>query len=120
MDDPRLLLPELERHLLKPEVRSDRNAVSALLADDFMEFGASGRVWSRAEILAELATEPLVHLDASNFHVAMLSPELALVTYRSSRVQPNQPPRQALRSSIWRLQGDHWRIVFHQGTQIPA
>ena len=116
MDDPQLLLPQLEQHLLKPEVRADRNAVSALLAEDFREFGVSGKVWSRSEILAQLAAESPVDLQASDFKITMLSPSIALVTYRSTRSRPGQPPRHALRSSIWQLQEGHWRILFHQGT----
>src|ERR1700744_5965505 len=62
--DPVLLvhLRELEEHLLIPSVRKDADAVSALLADDFLEYGSSGRIYSRAEILAALQDEPPAEL----------------------------------------------------------
>jgi hypothetical protein len=119
MEDPTLLLPELECLLLRPGVRGDADAVGNLLAEDFREFGASGRVWSREAILVELAAEESVGLEASEFQVAMLCPAVALVTYRSVRSVRGEPQRQALRSSLWRLEGEQWRMFFHQGTAIP-
>ena len=119
MDDRRLLLPELERRLLNPEVRRNPHAVAALLGEGFREFGASGKIWTREAILAELASEPPLSIQASDFLVTMLSPEIALVTYHSSRMESGQPTRQALRSSLWQLQDDCWRVIFHQGTLIP-
>jgi hypothetical protein len=44
----------LERALLTREVRSSAAALDALLDPEFTETGASGRRWTRAEILAEL------------------------------------------------------------------
>ena len=46
-----------ELRLLQPLVRRSRADVDALLDPEFAEFGASGRRWSRAEILASLAGE---------------------------------------------------------------
>ena len=47
----------LESLLLKPDVRRDRGRMEELLAEDFVEFGASGRLWSREAIIAELGNE---------------------------------------------------------------
>jgi len=38
----------LEERLLQTDFRRDRKAVSKLLANDFREFGSSGRVWNKA------------------------------------------------------------------------
>jgi hypothetical protein len=48
----------LEEQLRNPLVRSSREALSRLLADDFLEFGASGRVHNRREILDNLPLGP--------------------------------------------------------------
>ena len=56
------LLVKLERRLMDPVFRKDRARVSALLAEDFREFGSSGCVWSRDDILnpsETLQTAPL-------------------------------------------------------------
>ena len=39
---------ELELQLLDPAVRGNRVAVEQLLHPDFVEVGASGRIWDRA------------------------------------------------------------------------
>lgn len=47
-----------ELALLRPAVRGDRATVVALLHEDFVEFGASGRIWNRAQIADALARDP--------------------------------------------------------------
>ncbi len=46
----------LETLLLKPEVRSSREELGKLLADDFVEFGSSGSVYRKSDTLASLTT----------------------------------------------------------------
>ena len=104
----------LERSLHSSAVRSDPEATGELLAEDFREFGASGRVFSRKEILAELAGETAYPIDGLDFECRLLSSDLALLTYVST-----SPGRRARRTSLWRLEGAQWRCFFHQGTPIP-
>jgi hypothetical protein len=101
----------LEKSLHNPALRAGSEAVSRLLSPDFFEFGASGRVWSREAILAHLATEAPAHITSRDFVCHTLSAGIALLTYISETQQ-----RCVLRSSLWRLEGDTWRLVFHQGT----
>jgi hypothetical protein len=107
-------LIELELRLHAPSTRKDSAATAELLSDTFREFGASGRVWDRAGIIAELSIETPNQMVSENFECERLSSELALLTYVC-----NHPTRRTLRSSLWRLEGDKWRILFHQGTVIP-
>ncbi len=110
-------LEELERLLLERDLsRSER--VADLLCDDFQEFGTSGRVYDKAEVVAALSDGPRIPLDAFDFSVALLSPQLALVTYRARR--RTQPPVASLRSSLWRFEEGRWRLRFHQGTVVPG
>jgi hypothetical protein len=104
----------LERSLHDHAVRADSEAVANLLSAEFFEFGASGRVWTRGAILAELATENPAHITSRDYACQPLSPEITLLTYISET-----PQRRVLRSSLWRLEGETWRLVFHQGTPIP-
>ena len=46
------LLRSLEESLWIPAMRFDRDHLEALLAPGFFEFGRSGRVWMRADVLA--------------------------------------------------------------------
>jgi hypothetical protein len=81
------LLCELEERLLQPSVRESPNVLANLLADDFVEFGSSGRVYNRLDIIVFLAKEQGegtgAQVTMSDFNVRMLSDGLALVTYRT-------------------------------------
>ena len=98
--------------------RRDRAQVSALLAEDFREFGSSGQVWSRDEILNPPETSQPAPI-AEDFVVNTIVPELVQVTYRTLRTIPGGKPQAALRSSLWIRRGDKWQMLFHQGTKIP-
>ncbi len=99
----------LERSLLTDAVRADAASVAALLHPEWEEIGASGRRWSRDELLAEVAPLPApVELELLAAHE--VSPEALLIVWRSVGDEP------ALRSSLWVREGGRWRQRFHQGT----
>jgi hypothetical protein len=110
-------LVALERELLDQSLRKSRRA-DVLLAESFLEFGSSGRRLERAQVLAGLQTETPSAVEADGFEVSLLARTVALVTYRS--FLHSVPTAMTLRSSIWRLEGEHWRMVFHQGTRAPG
>jgi len=113
-------LLRLEQSLLEPEVRSSAEKLDSLLADDFIEFGSSGRVYDKGHILRELPLSPPVNITIMDFRVRLLGPDLALVTYlTASHDGAGGKTRHALRGSIWRLSGGGWQIIFHQGTPCP-
>lgn len=110
---------ELELRLLQPEVRAEPGEVETLLHLGFSEFGASGRLWGRLEMIAALAAEqpageePVV--TATDMAGTRLADDVIHLTYVSQRAN-----RRALRSSIWLRTPTGWRVYFHQGTLIPA
>ncbi len=112
-------LRELEEALLRDSVRKDTELVSALLAEDFREFGSSGQVFSKIELLAALQAEIPLQLSLNSFEASLLSPCIALVTYRTMKQIPGLPVTHTLRSSVWMLREDRWQMLFHQGTKIP-
>ena len=110
-------LYSLEEQLLQPEVRKSREELAALLADVFLEFGSSGRIFSKDYIIEELPNTPSVMMNIRDFQAKVLSPELVLTTYRAvSYNQCRGQERHSLRSSIWRLLDGRWQMIFHQGT----
>lgn len=114
-------LRELEESLLDPEVRKDPVRVSALMADDFIEFASSGRVYDKAQIIEEMLHEPPIHLSLVDYRVTPLGEGHTLARYVGLRhLGPGEPPRRSLRSSLWRQEDGRWRLSFHQGTAIPA
>lgn len=54
----------------------------------------------------------------TNFHVALLSENIAHVTYQT---ESRSDGSKSLRSSIWRYESTQWRLYFHfhfhQGTR---
>jgi hypothetical protein len=106
--------------LASPEVRRSRRAASTLIAEDFREFGASGRVYNKAQILEGLIQETMVEISLDHMEVVELAPGLVLLTYRALKYFPESGARtRSLRSSIWRRGGEGWQVVFHQGTPLP-
>lgn len=114
--DPREALLRLETLLLRPHVRRSRERLEELLAPGFLEFGASGRVFTREEIVEALPNEPHTERLIVDFAARELAPGLVLVTYRAER----PGGASSLRSSIWRETGGRWELMFHQGTAIPG
>ncbi len=109
------LFRELETSLHRRPVRNSPAAVAALLDEEFVEFGRSGRVYDRPMTIEMLHGDDSDFVpEVRDFQVRPLSAEIVLVTYRSGRGDTF-----ALRSSIWRREGGEWRMTFHQGTAIP-
>lgn len=106
---------EGELALLRPQVRSSAQA-GELLHPDFVEFGSSGRVWTRPEIVAAMAGELSlagVELVVSGMGGTRLADDAVHLTYRTER-----DGVAVARSSVWRRTGDRWQIWFHQGTPL--
>jgi hypothetical protein len=106
-------LRALEESLLRPDVRKSAQ-LADMLAEDFVEFGTSGRVYSKADILAFLQAETPGELSMSNFRMTLLAPDTALLTFQGRR--EGAPVLHTLRSSIWQKRDERWQLVFHQST----
>jgi hypothetical protein len=112
------LIRQLEEKLLESSIRTSIGAVADLLADDFVEFGSSGRVFNKREIIASLQQEDgTCRRSLHDFEAKLLAPGVILATYRVLRQADNSEPAiQSLRSSIWKLTDGRWQTIFHQGT----
>lgn len=105
-----------ELRLLDPEVRASPELVLELLDPDFVEFGASGRRWDRATVMAAVAPDGAgtgAPVTAHRMAGTLLAPGLVHLTYVSGN-----GTRRARRSSLWRHTADGWRLYFHQGTPV--
>jgi hypothetical protein len=109
-------LNELEHALLKPEIRTSREALSKLLADDFFEFGSSGEIWRISDGIGEEGIG-IVEMTLEHFEIHSLASDTVLTTYRIF----NQVKKQhSLRSSIWKYRDGRWQMFFHQGTPTKS
>lgn len=120
LDDQALLaaLSRLECALHRLVLRTDAAALRALLHEDFLEFGRSGRVYRLADIVAQLGAETVpVEVRATQFELKRLAPDCALLSYRAAHVGANGALcRHTLRASIWQAGPAGWQMRFHQGT----
>ncbi|MFN6477428.1 DUF4440 domain-containing protein [Nostoc sp. DedQUE07] len=115
------LFRELEERLLQPDVRKSATDIMDLLADEFIEFGSSGRVFNKQQIIESLQNEsiqPLTQRLITEFKTLVLVTGVVLVTYRIVRHISGKQPVHSLRSSIWKLNNDRWKMIFHQGTLV--
>ncbi|MBC2723404.1 DUF4440 domain-containing protein [Desulfosporosinus sp.] len=108
----------IEDRLLQPEIRGSREEISVLLADDFVEFGVSGRIFDKMQVVEELPHSPAVPMIIEDFQVKVLAPGAVLATYRAVKTnESREEMRNSLRSSIWKFIDGRWQMVFHQGTR---
>ena len=110
---------DLELSLLKPEVRSSKEALNGLLADDFIEFGTSGNKYTKADILERLPnTLEKVEYSVSDFNVDTPSENIAVATFKTERATDGKDKVISLRSSHWRKIASGWQMFLHQATRI--
>lgn len=107
----------LERELQSPACRRDAGRVAALLSEEFVEIGASGRRWTREEILDLLASESDADelIEMAGLEGRMVAPGLVLTEWTSTRGASH-----ARRSSLWRNEAGAWRLLHHQGAPLPT
>jgi hypothetical protein len=111
-------LRNLETELHQVETRRDPIRLGQLLHAGFVEFGRSGRTYTRTEVLQEFSTGgELEPVEARDFELARPGPGVAVLTYRSAHRSPTGAlHRHSLRSSIWIETDRGWVMRFHQGT----
>jgi hypothetical protein len=109
----------MEEKLLQPDTRKSAEDLNTIIADEFIELGCSGFTYNKQQIMNVLPSLPTVKMTIMNFEAKLLSKDVVLTIYRVAKYS-NKKVEYSLRSSIWMLQDDEWRIVFHQGTPSIA
>lgn len=109
-------IESMERELVDPKTRMDSAHIQELLSDDFLEFGSSGKVIRKRDVLSAASKPSATTYQLSDFKFKMLGEEHVLVTYFS--VTSHQ--QAALRSSIWIKEDGRWKMLHHQATVVPG
>lgn len=107
-------LQKLEESLWRSETRFDREYMHRILAEDFFEFGRSGRKWSRDEVLEYHEEE--IKAELTDMGVHFIDEKVALVTYISKTQY--EELEISNRSSLWSKIDGEWKLRFHQGTAV--
>ncbi|EMN8651959.1 TPA: DUF4440 domain-containing protein [Pseudomonas aeruginosa] len=116
--DIRLEILALEQLLLDPEARKNDRLLKQLLAEDFVEFGAVGKSWTKVEVIVGLKSQTWIKRTIEDFKLRVLADGVALATYRCRHQNANGDESLSMRSSVWKTYEDGWHMVFHQGTRV--
>ena len=111
-------LRTLEESLWRAETRFDVEYMDKILTPDFFEFGRSGRIYNREEILAASGEEIRATFPLKDFTVHEVEKNVALVTYVSEVTFESLEIGN--RSSLWIKTPDGWNLRFHQGTAVQT
>jgi hypothetical protein len=110
---------ELEKDLLKPEIRKSSEEISKLLSDEFIEFSSSGNIYNynNGDVFDKNSNSIEIKWEIKDFIIKELSNDCILATYKvikHNELRENM--KYSLRSSIWKLFNGTWKMIFHQGT----
>ncbi len=112
-------LIDLEPIFHRPEHGTTRQAFESMTADEFWEVGASGRSYSREDVIDTLVQRySAPHEDkwrTEDFYCQEIAPGHYLLTYTM-----HQGARVTRRTTIWRRSHESWVAVYHQGTMVEA
>ena len=106
-------LASLETSMWREKTRFDLQFQEARFSEDFVEFGRSGRIYTRDQIIRTDS----VPIDATlnNLQIRLIDQNSVLITYDSAAVNDGRI-EYARRSSIWSHTQSGWVMRFHQGT----
>jgi glyoxylase I family protein len=112
--DVRDLLLRYETALASRDGTAVDGGLERLIAEDFLEIGASGRRWTASQVRTLLAGERLPPVTLEDFAVTAIASDVVLATFHIGGPRPTE------RSSIWVRRDGRWTVRFHQGTPAPA
>jgi len=108
MEELKELIYKLETDLLKPEVRTSVEKLNELIADDFIEYGSSGLVYNKQNILERLPQGNSSTYRLSDFEFIILSENIVQTRFKTNRVNLDEAKTTSLRTSLWRKTNDKW------------
>lgn len=109
-------IEKFEGELVDPKIRKDIGRIQDLLSDAFVEFGSSGKVIRKCDVLESANRPGIATYQLSDFSFKPLGESHVLVTYRSVTSPLQQV---AHRSSIWVKENGRWQMLHHQSTVVP-
>jgi hypothetical protein len=109
------MLTQLEEAMWREVTRFDATFQDQRFAADFIEFGRSGRVYTREQIVCSNSQPIKAVLPLPNLTIRLLARDVGQVTY-NSQVEHDGTIEYARRSSIWSRTEQGWAMRFHQGT----
>jgi hypothetical protein len=98
-----------------------RHDILDLMCGEFWEVGASGKVYTKEEVIETLleryADSNYQDIwEAKDFEIIEIAPNNYLIAY----VLIQDKTRVTRRSTIWRYEDEKFKIVYHQGTIVNS
>lgn len=112
----KLIFQTLEESLWLTNTRFNHKYMGQILHKEFLEFGRSGRIYTRTECINTEPQEIKAIIPLENFTVHFINEHTRLITY-ISEVRDKLVLR-ANRSSLWVNELGIWKLRFHQGTPV--
>jgi hypothetical protein len=121
MDIEQTLL-DLEDEMWRANREGDGAFYDRMVRDDGLVVSRYG-VATKAEIVPVVTKNenPFIRTDLSDRKVLRITPDSALVTYKAAvtaLIDGSEVEFQVLATSVYAREGDGWRSVFHQQTQL--
>ena len=101
----------LEELHLKPAIRSSKEEMDKILAEEFTEIGSSGRKFDKEDCMNRDLSQD--DLSMHQFTMQEVATDIVLTTYY---LMNKTLGRHTLRSSLWKKIDGRWQLYFHQGT----
>lgn len=109
-------IKKLEGKLLNSATRKSGHDLDELIADEFVEFASSGKVFNKKQTLENLLNEQDTTFSMQDFMAKSLNHNVVLATYTATKEHKNEKKMRSLRSSVWKNNDGKWQLIFHQGT----
>lgn len=117
MQDIQQVIEQKERELLEDSIRKSQEMLDSYLTQDFCEFWASGNIYSKSDILLTLPSLSETKYVLKDVKIIQLSENIFQIAYKLTETEKeSKNQRKTLRSSLWRKEGEDWKMFFHQGT----
>ncbi len=108
------MILQLEEDFFNAGICNDRSIIEDRICRDFFEYGKSGAVHTREDVIHSLINmKENRNVKIYDFKIDLLKEDTVIAHYKSYETDLNQ---YALRTSIWRKEDLKWKMLFHQGT----
>jgi hypothetical protein len=107
-------LIQLDRAWTFAELKGDKKAAAALVADDYIGTTQRGEIENKTQYLASLA--PNADMVRSDDYKVRLFANMAIMTHRATVEGVRNIKFRS--THVWRKRGGKWLIVAHHGGQI--
>ena len=119
MENLKEIIFKLENKLQQPDVRKSVEQLEDLISDDFIEFGSSGQIYTKKDVLNNLPISPEIKFIMTDFRINILSSDIVQSLFKTEKNnQQTGSTTRSIRSSLWRNEKGKWKMQFHQGTPI--